>query len=353
MVHTQTDGRAVSVLFGWGNRHIVTSVGVFSTSESHFCLCDLKTGAASFFSRPNKKKKKKKDYSCNLNTRRPTYSLIATVKIPQVMLSTFKHAEKDARLLFLGRIAPHSCEVDAWSFYAHETSEKPTRQILKCEKTEQPAYLPFLRHWWSTSFSLLCYSVTVGASHRTLQPLSTADSDSAETSRAARSAHDPAHAFHYHRLPEPARAPPTHTHTHTHTHKHTRLPSARPSHTSPLSLSLSQEETALHNCTVELLWSITVIPAGADVDGEERWSRRCGFRSPTDCLQSSRQKRCAVSHSWSGMSVPTHRTCSEDLCRVLWVAVGESKSSLTSCLHSETEDWWRASSPGARTIIWR
>lgn len=43
--------------------------------------------------------------------------------------------------------------------------------LKSTKKKAQVSYLPFLRHWWSTSFSLLCYSdFTVRAFHRTLDP---------------------------------------------------------------------------------------------------------------------------------------------------------------------------------------
>lgn len=39
-----------------------------------------------------------------------------------------------------------------------ELQPSDSSRCEKFKKREEAAYLPFLRHWWSTSFSLLCYS---------------------------------------------------------------------------------------------------------------------------------------------------------------------------------------------------
>lgn len=92
LFHTQPDGSAARGLLGWGKRRAVMSVGVFSTFQSHFLLFSVtyklvqcRALSLFFLCRPNPPPPRQlADLgSCNLNTRRPTYSLTNAVKITQ------------------------------------------------------------------------------------------------------------------------------------------------------------------------------------------------------------------------------------------------------------------------------
>lgn len=91
LFHTQPDGSAARGLLEWGERRAVMSVRVFSTFQSHFLLFSVtyklvqcRALSLFFLCRPKKTPRQLADLgSCNLNTRRPTYSLTNAVKITQ------------------------------------------------------------------------------------------------------------------------------------------------------------------------------------------------------------------------------------------------------------------------------